>query len=143
MSKVKTGQTVSVHYVGKFNDGTEFDNSRNRGEPVSFEVGSGQLISGFDSALEGMVIGETKAIKLEPSEAYGEVNENLVQTVPQESFPPEYEFKVGNVVQGQNATGQQVTARIDSVDENVVVLNFNHPMAGRDLNFEIELLSVQ
>ena len=87
MSEVKTGQTVNVHYVGTFDDGTEFDSSRARGETIAFQVGSGQMISGFDLAVADMSVGETKTIRLEPAEAYGDKREDLVQTFPQSIFP--------------------------------------------------------
>jgi len=141
--KVKSGQTVSVHYVGTFDDGTEFDSSRVREEAVSFEVGSGELISGFDAALSGMKIGEVKKVKVEPKEAYGEINPENFQTVPQTNFPNGFEFEVDNMVRGQDAEGQSVIARIDKVNEDTVILDFNHPLAGKNLNFEIELLNVE
>ena len=141
--KVQSGQLVNVHYVGTFEDGTEFDSSREREESISVQVGSGNLIAGFDAALHGMTVGEVKKITLEPSEAYGEVDPQFVQKVPLQSFPPDFDFKEGSMVQGQNPDGNSVTARIDSVGDDSVVLNFNHPLAGKKLNFEIELLSVE
>ena len=107
------------------------------------EVGSGQLIPGFEAALTGMKVGEVKSVKVEPSDAYGEVNLEAFEVVPQSSFPDGYEFEVGAMVKGQNPMGQQVIAKIDSVEESSVKLNFNHPLAGRTLNFEIEVLSVE
>ena len=141
--KVKKGQTVSVHYVGTLDDGTEFDSSRIRNEAVSFEVGSGQLISGFDSAVSGMKIGEVKKVKLEPEQAYGDVNPGAFQTVPHSNFPPDFSFEVDSMVRGQDEQGDQVVARIDKINDDTVVLDFNHPLAGKSLNFEIELLSVE
>lgn len=140
--KVEEGQTVSVHYVGTYEDGTEFDSSRIREEPLSFEVGSGQLIAGFDAALSGMSIGEVKSVTLQPGEAYGDTSSENVQSVPIKSFPPDFEFQEGAMVRGQNPEGRMITARVDSVGEESVVLDFNHPLAGKTLNFEIELLSV-
>ena len=142
-SKVENGQTVSIHYVGTFDDGTEFDNSRAREEAMSLEVGSGQLIPGFEAALPGMIIGEVKNVKLPPEEAYGEVLSEAFQTVPRQAFPPDFEFQEGAMVRGQNPAGQPVTAKINSIDESSVVLDFNHPLAGKTLNFEIEVLSVK
>jgi len=141
-SKVKDGNTVSVHYVGTLDDGTEFDNSRHREEALSVKVGSGQLISGFDAALTGMKIGEVKNVQLAPEEAYGDVVTEAYQTVPHVAFPENFEFKVGGMVQGQDSAGQAMAARIDSVGDESVVLDFNHPLAGKTLNFEIELLSI-
>jgi len=142
-SKVKSGQTVNIHYVGTLDDGTEFDSSRNRGETLSFEVGSGQLISGFDEALSGMKVGEVKSVKLTPEKAYGDVNPDAFQTVPQTSFPPEMQLQEGLMVKGMGPAGESVVAKIESVKDNSVVLDFNHPLAGKNLNFEIELLSIE
>lgn len=141
--KAKKGQKVNIHYVGTFDDGTEFDNSRNREEAMSLEVGTGQLIPGFEAALPGMKVGEVKNIKLEPVDAYGDVNPEAFETVPHSSFPKDFEFEVGAMVRGQNAMGREIIAKIDSVKDDAIVLNFNHPLAGKTLNFEIELLSVE
>ena len=141
--KVESGQTVSIHYVGTFEDGTEFDNSREREEAMSHKVGSGFLLQGFEDALPGMAVGDVKKIKLEPEQAYGEINPEAFQTVPHHAFPPNFEFKVDGMVQGQNQEGQALTARIDSVKDSEVILDFNHPLAGKTLNFEIELLDIK
>tara|TARA_R100000234_G_scaffold19545_1_gene10985 strand:- start:1024 stop:1497 length:474 start_codon:yes stop_codon:yes gene_type:complete len=140
---VKNGQKVSVHYVGTLDDGTEFDNSRSRGDVISFEVGSGQLISGFDSALPGMVVGEVKSVSLTPEEAYGDVNPEAIETVPKNVFPPGMPLTVGGMVQGTAPTGQPVIARIDAIEGESVTLDMNHPLAGKNLNFEIELVSIE
>jgi len=139
---VEAGNTVSVHYKGTLNDGTEFDNSYQRGEPIKFEVGSGQMIAGFDTALHGMSVGETKSVTLDPSDAYGNINDELVQAIPRKSFPPDFEFVVGKTVQGQQQNGQPFLAKIISQDAFTVTLDFNHPLAGENLNFEIELVEV-
>jgi len=140
---VEKGQTVSVHYKGTLDDGSEFDNSHARGEPMQVEVGSGRLIKGFDAALMGMTVGETKNISLSPEDAYGSLNPEAVEEVPKTAFPPDFEFKDGEVVQGRAPTGQPIVARIVEQKENTVVLDMNHPMAGKNLNFEIELVSIQ
>ena len=90
--QVENGNTVSVHYRGTLNDGTEFDSSHSRGEPLSFQVGSGQMINGFDAALPGMAVGETKSITLTPDQAYGESNPEAITDVPKESFPARIQF---------------------------------------------------
>ena len=141
-NQAKSGNTVSVHYVGTLNDGTEFDSSRARGEAMSFTVGSGQLITGFDQAVQGMTVGETKNITLSPAEAYGEVQENLTQTVPTNAFPDGFEFTVGNQVMGHNPNGAPVIATIKEVQDTEIILDMNHPMAGKTLNFNIELVSI-
>jgi len=142
MSEVKAGQTVTVHYTGTFDDGTEFDSSKTR-DPLSFQVGAGQMISGFDAAVVGMIVGESKTVRLDPEDAYGNPSDQLIQNISTTLFPEGFEFVVGATVRGQAPNGQPLLARIESVneDENIVVLNFNHPMAGQHLNFEIELLT--
>jgi len=143
MNKVKSGQTVSVHYVGTLDDGTEFDNSHARGEAISFQVGSGQLIPGFDTALPGMVVGETKTIRVDPENAYGEPDPNHLQTFPTSMFPDNFEPAVGLHVQGSSDSGQPMTAKVSTFDDENVTLDFNHPLAGKALNFEIELVDVE
>lgn len=139
----KSGQTVSVHYTGTLNDGTEFDSSRSRGEPITFTIGSGQLIAGFDTAVAGMTIGEVKDVTVTPAEAYGEVDTSLTQTVPQASFPEGFQFIVGGHVQGQSENGMPVMATIKEVtDDGNVTMDMNHPLAGETLNFNIELVGI-
>ena len=143
MVKVEDGQTVEIHYTGTFDDGTEFDSSRKTGTPLLCEVGSGNIIKGFDQALVGMEIGETKSVSVAPEEAYGEIVQEAFQTVSKSNFPPEFNFNVGEAVQGQGQDGNLVRAQIEAVEDDSVTLNFNHPMAGKNLNFEIELLEIK
>ncbi len=145
MSEVKPGQKVAVHYVGTLDDGTEFDSSRGRNTPLEFQVGAGTMIAGFDAAVHGMTIGETKSVRLAPEEAYGPVSEELVQNIAKTLFPPDFEFIVGATVRGTTPEGQPLLAKIESAsaEDDFVVLNFNHPMAGQYLNFEIELLTAE
>ena len=145
MSEAEAGKTVSVHYVGTFDDGTEFDNSRTRDEPLTFQLGDGRMISGFDAAVGEMVVGESRTISLTPEDAYGEAKPELVRNVPRTTFHPEFEFKIGAMVQGKVPNGQlsrPFIATIVSANNDSVALDFNHPMAGKHLNFEIELLTV-
>ena len=142
MSTAKNGDNVSVHYTGTFDDGTKFDSSHDRGEPISFTVGAGQMISGFDDAVNGMNVGQTKSVKLQPEQAYGNANPDAIQVAPKTEFPEGFEFIEGGVVQGQYPNGQPFQATISEVRENDVTVDFNHPMAGKTLNFEIELVSI-
>ena len=142
MLQVENGSKVSVHYRGTLNDGTEFDSSHSRGEPLTFEVGSGNMISGFGDAVQGMTVGETKNITVTPDQAYGDVNPEAITDVPKTSFPDDFPFEVDSMVQGQNQMGQPVMGTINEVKEDSVTIDFNHPMAGKDLNFEIELVSI-
>jgi peptidylprolyl isomerase len=142
MSTVENGSSITVHYVGTFEDGTTFDNSRDRGEPLAFEVGSGNMIKGFSDACVGMTAGGTKSVTIHPEHAYGDVDPNAVGTIPRSQFPNDFEPVVGATVLGQNDLGQKMMATIKSHDENSVELDFNHPLAGKVINFDIELLSV-
>ena len=141
MSTVENGQTVSVHYVGTLDDGTEFDNSRARGEAMSFQVGAGRVIPGFESALTGMSVGDTKSISISADAAYGPVNPDAVQTTPRTAFPEDFALSEGLQVQGQGPNGP-VLATVRGFDEASVTLDMNHPLAGKNLNFEIELVSI-
>ena len=139
--KVKNGSNVNVHYKGTLNDGSEFDNSRTRGQTLDFEVGSGRMIPGFDNALIGMSKGQTKKIKLEPESAYGYRMEDAVRPVPRSAFGEDFEFQINELIQGNGPNGPFI-AKIEEVFDDRVILDFNHPLAGKELNFEIELVSV-
>ena len=141
-NKAQTGNIVSVHYQGTFDDGTVFDSSRSRGEPMTFEVGSGQLIEGFDSAVSGMTVGEVKTVALTPEQGYGPRSEEAVQEVPKTAFPNDFDFEAGQTVLAQNPDGSSFQAVIDSVGDDTVRVDMNHPMAGKNLNFEIELVNI-
>ena len=142
MSIAKNGDKVKVHYVGTLKDGTEFDNSRTRGEGLEFTIGDGRLLKGFNDTVDGLKIGETKKIDLEANEAYGEYQENAVITVKKTEFPKEMEFVLEGVVQGQDSQGRPIQGQIIKIEEEEVELNMNHPLAGEDLAFEIELLEI-
>lgn len=139
--KVTNGHNVSVHYRGTLSDGTEFDNSRVRGNTINFEVGSGRMIRGFNDAVLGMTVGETKSVTLTPEMAYGPRNESAFQKVPREVFGPDFEFHVGGTIQGNGPAGPFL-AKIFELHDDHVVLDMNHPLAGEHLNFEIEIVSV-
>tara|TARA_Y100001970_G_C14199181_1_gene840055 strand:- start:1578 stop:2006 length:429 start_codon:yes stop_codon:yes gene_type:complete len=139
---IQNGQTVSVHYVGRLNDGTEFDSSVQRGEPLKFEFGSGQILPAFEEALKQMEIGEKKSFSLTPDQAYGPVYDQAIQTIPKKQFGENVNLSPGEMVHGKGQDGQEVQAIIQSVTDENVILDFNHPLAGKDINFDIELLSV-
>lgn len=140
--KVTNGHNVSVHYVGTLTDGTEFDNSRNRGAAVSFEIGSGRMISGFNDAVVGMTVGETKKVTLAPEQAYGTRNESALQNVPRDAFSEDFNFEIGGMIQGNGPRGPFL-AKIHEVGDQEIILDMNHPLAGQELSFEIELVSVE
>jgi len=144
MKTVTVGNNVAVHYVGTFEDGTEFDNSHTRGATLDFEVGAGRMIKGFDQAVVGMTEGETKTVSLTPDNAYGERVQEAVQTVPMAAFGPDFKFELGEMIQGNGPQGPFL-AKIEAIEEaeQQVVLDMNHPLAGKTLNFEIQMVKIQ
>lgn len=141
MSNAKAGDTVKIHYTGKLDDGTQFDSSAGR-DPLEFELGGGQVIPGFDSAVDGMSVGESKSVRIEPDQAYGERHEQLVQEVPRSALPDDLEPQVGMGLQSQSPDGQVMMLMVTSVGEDSVTLDANHPLAGQALNFDIELVEI-
>ncbi len=142
MSKVENGNTVEIHYKGLLSDGTEFDSSHQRGETLSFTVGGQEVLTAFSEAVVGMTVGETKKFTLEAADAYGERIEEAVQTVSKSVFPDNFEFILGGTVQGEQHDGSQFLAKITEERESEVTMDFNHPLAGEDLDFEVELVKL-
>lgn len=140
----QNGHTVTVHYVGTLPDenNVEFDSSYRRGDPVEFEVGSGRMIQGFNDAVIGMSEGDTQSVTLEVADAYGEPEKTAFQLVPKSAFGENFEFKQDGMIQGNGPMGPFI-ARIDEIREDDVVLDFNHPLAGKRLTFEITVVSIQ
>lgn len=136
------GDTVAVHYTGKLDDGEVFDSSRER-DPLEFEVGSGQVIPGFDRAVEGLEVGESREFRIEPDEGYGEPREDLVVDVERSQFPDESKPQVGQQVQVQVAPGQNRVATITEIEDESVTLDLNHPLAGKPLTFDVELVEIK
>ena len=136
------GDTVAVHYTGTLEDGEVFDSSRDR-DPLEFEVGSGQVIPGFDRAVEGLEVGESREVTLQPEEGYGEPREDLVVDVDRSQFPDESEPEVGRQVQVQVAPGQNRIATITGIEDKSVTLDLNHPLAGKPLTFDVELVEIK
>tara|TARA_R110000824_G_scaffold19976_2_gene76233 strand:+ start:126 stop:566 length:441 start_codon:yes stop_codon:yes gene_type:complete len=143
MKTVENGSSVELHYKGTFPDGEVFDCSRDRGETMNILVGHGSLIKGFESALLGMTEGQTKTINLTADEAYGPIIEEAIVSVPKEAFPENFAFEEGVTVQGSNKNGSPVMAKIVEFDGKIVKLDHNHPLAGKDINFEIELVKIE
>ncbi len=142
MAEVKTGDTVTIHYTGKLDDGTQFDSSHGR-EPLSFEVGSGQIIPGLDKALPGMTEGESKTVAVPADEAYGPVNPQAKQPVPRADIPDHIPLDIGSQLQVQTQDGQTMAVVVSEVSDDTVVLDANHPLAGETLNFDIEVVKVE
>ncbi len=136
------GKTVRTHYRGTFNDGTEFDSSYERGEPLEFLCGAGMMIPGFDAAVADMEVGETRQIHLMPEEAYGEADPSAIVTLELELLPGAEELVVGQRVVLQNAYGQPIPVKVVAKDESTITFDANPEMAGKELNFLIELVEV-
>lgn len=141
LSKVKDGNTVKVHYTGSLEDGSVFDSSENK-EPLEFTLGSGQIIPGFEKAVEGMAKGDTTKVTIPSDEAYGEVRDDLVIAVSKDNLPDDVTPEVGMQLQLNQPDGQTVPVRITDIKEEEVTLDANHPLAGEDLVFEIEVVEV-
>ena len=139
---VAEGNIACVKYTGKLDDGEIFDTSEGR-EPLKFVVGSGQLIKGFDSAVVGMKVGDKKTINLEPADAYGDRDERRIQNVPREMLPKEPEPKEGMMLTVSTPQGQIFPAKINKVEEKEVTLDMNHPLAGKKLTFDIEVVDIK
>jgi peptidylprolyl isomerase len=142
MSQAKKGDKVKVHYTGKFEDGTVFDSSREREQPLEFTLGQGRLIKGFENAVTGMAVGETKTVEVPPEEAYGPRNEDLVRKMERATFPSKIKPEVGTYINIRQPDGGMLETMIADVTEDFVTLDANHPLAGKALTFEIELLEI-
>ena len=141
MSKAKKGDNVKVHYKGKLTSGEQFDSSEGR-EPLAFTVGAGQMIKGFDEAIPGMVVGEKKTINIAPENAYGEKNMEAIIEFPKSNIPPDMKLEPGMKLQLQNEEGQPIPVVVTEVKDNVVILDANHELAGKELIFDIELVEI-
>ncbi len=136
------GKTVKVHYLGTLDDGEKFDSSYDRGEPIEFTCGGGQMIAGFDQGVMDMKLGEKKAIHIEPADAYGEVDESLVQKVPLEHIPNAENLPVGETIYMRDPLGRPMPVRVVEVADGFATFDMNHPLAGKALNFLIELVEI-
>lgn len=139
MAKVQQGDTVSVHYLGTLSDGEVFDTSHGR-DPLRFEVGAGQMIAGFDAAVEGMALGEKKTVTIKAAEAYGERREDLILPMDRSILPEGMTVEVGQELQLSQEDGQQIPAVVTGLTETEIVFDLNHPLAGEALTFDIELV---
>ena len=142
MTQVKAGDTVRIHYTGTLKTGETFDSSEGR-DPLEFVVGSGQIIPGLDSALPGMAVGDKKTVEVDCADAYGEAREEARQAIPRGEIPDHIPVEPGTQLQMQSPTGQVIPVVVVSATDEEVVLDANHPLAGKDLIFAIELIEVQ
>lgn len=141
MQQVKSGDTIKVHYHGRLTDGTTFDSSEGR-EPLEFEVGSGMVIKGFDDGVTGMAVGEKKTINIPVDFAYGPKNPEMIIEFPRNQFPEGMVPEQGMRLNLNNAEGQVFPVVIAEVKDDVVILDANHPLAGEDLIFDLELVEI-
>ena len=141
MAQAKTGDTVKVHYTGKLDDGTVFDTSADR-EPLQFTIGEGQLIPDFEQAVVGMNPGETKTIQIPSDKAYGPHHEEMVMVVDRNEFPEDLEPRVDQRLQVRKSDDQVFAVTVTAVSESKVTLDGNHPLAGKDLTFDIQLTEI-
>lgn len=142
MSTVKSGDKIKVHYHGKLTSGETFDSSAGR-EPLQFEVGSGAVIKGFDEGVTGMSVGEKKTITIPFLEAYGPHSAEMVIEMPKDRFPADMEIAVGMPLQMSDGQGRQFQVAVVEIKETVVLLDANHPLAGKDLIFDLELVEIE
>lgn len=141
MTQAKAGNTVQIHYTGTLQDGSVFDSSDGR-DPLEFQLGSGQIIPGLDSAIDGMSAGEQKTVTIQAAEAYGDYQAEARQTIPREQIPADIPLDVGSMLQMQTPDGNAVPVQVAEVTEEAVTLDANHPLAGKDLTFAVEIVSV-
>lgn len=141
MAAAKSGDKVRVHYTGRLDDGTVFDSSRER-EPLEFTLGAGEVIDGFDQAVEGMEIGEEREARVEAGDAYGQRRDDLLVDLPKEQVPEGLDVAPGMRLELRQPDGQAVPVTVAEVGAESVTLDANHPLAGQDLNFELELVEI-
>jgi len=141
MTEAQHGNTVHIHYTGKLTDGTVFDSSEGR-EPLQFELGAGQIIPGLDKGMRGMTVGESKTINVPSEEAYGPHHPEGVHVVQRTELPPSVDTQVGARLQAEGGDGNVIHLTVVAADDSTVTLDANHPLAGKDLVFDVELVAV-
>jgi FKBP-type peptidyl-prolyl cis-trans isomerase 2 len=142
MSQVKLNDTVRVHYTGKLDNGQIFDSSLQR-EPIEFTLGQGQLIPGFEQGVLDMKVNEKKTIQIPHTEAYGEVNKELFHEVEKDKLPKELQLEIGMGLISKAPDGSERQLILHEIKENTIVVDANHPLAGKDLTFEVELVEIK
>lgn len=142
MAQAESGDTVKIHYTGTLEDGSQFDSSYDRDEPLEFQLGSGQMIPGFEKAVMGMEPGDSKVVKIPSEHAYGPVNPNQIVEVPRSQMPEGLEIRKGMQLQGKSPDGKTLLLVVADMSESTVTLDGNHPLAGKDLTFDIELVGI-
>ena len=142
MAQAKAGDKISVHYTGKLTDGTLFDSSAER-DPLEFEIGSGMVIKGFDEGVTGMIVGEKKTVHIPAAEAYGDMNQDYLAIFNKAEIPSDIPYEVGmQLNMHQDGSGQVMPVTVVEVTDTTITLDANHPLAGKDLIFDLELVSI-
>lgn len=141
MSTAKKGDSVKVHYKGTLTSGEQFDSSEGR-EPLEFTVGAGQMIKGFDDAIPGMAVGDKKTINIAPEDAYGAKNADAIIEFPKSNIPEDMKLEPGMKLQLHNQAGQPIPVVVTEIKDDVVILDANHELAGKELVFDIELVEI-
>lgn len=139
--QAKTGDTVQINYTGKLSDGTVFDTSEG-GEPLEFKLGEGTVIEGFDKAVLGMTVGEKKTFTVPAKEAYGPYQDDMVMEIPRDQLSKDLVPVVGQHLQSTSTDGQTIVVTVTKVTDTSITVDANHPLAGKDLTFEIELVKI-
>ena len=138
-NKMKPGDKVKVHYTGTLNDGSVFDSSEGKA-PLEFTIGQNQVIPGFENGVKDMKLNDEKTIKINPAEAYGEKNDQLIVSVPKNKFPPN--MQVGGMLLLKGPQGERIPASAKEVTDDSVIIDLNHPLAGKELTFKIKVVGV-
>ena len=141
MAQAKQGNTVTVHYTGKLDDGTVFDTSRSR-HPLQFTIGKGQVIAGFEQAVDGMNTGESKTVIIPMDNAYGPRREDMIITMERNKLPVDLDPKVGQRLELTQMDDQNILVTVTAVTDSMLTLDANHPLSGKDLTFDIELVGI-
>lgn len=141
MTEAKNGDKVQVHYTGRFEDGSLFDSSRDR-TPLQFTLGNGEMIPGFEQAVIGMKVGDTKTARIPAGEAYGSYIEDMVMKVDRRKFPADMELNTGIMLKIRQSDDSFIKVMVTEISDDTVVLDANHPLAGKDLEFDIELVQI-
>lgn len=141
MTQAKSGDSVKIHYTGTLDDGTEFDSSAGR-DPLQFTLGAGQVIPGFDKAVEGMAVGDNKTVNIAAEDAYGPRHEQMVQEVPRTALPDDLHPEEGMALRAEGQDGEAINLTVTAISDSSITVDGNHPLAGKALNFDIELVDI-
>lgn len=141
MTQAQTGNTVKLHVTGKLEDGTVFATSADS-KPIEFTLGEGQVLPGVEEAAEGMAVGESKMVKLQPEQAYGPRRDDLTQEIPRDKLPADMSPEVGQRLQIQQATGETVSASVAAITDEAITVDANHPLAGQDIILDLEMVEI-